>query len=111
MSNIIHIRPIYTVLSFIEMGQKLLQVADVQYLLSERFSQDPLEEYFGHQRGRGGRSNNPTVQTFLHNNQALTTMKTISSIGPVSKGNTRGRRTQLDIDQLSLPLLKRKRHT
>ena len=34
----------------------------VHDILSESFSQDPLENYFGQQRARGGRSDNPTVQ-------------------------------------------------
>ena len=33
------------------------------YLLSEHFSQDPLENYFGQQRSKGGRNQNPTCLT------------------------------------------------
>ena len=35
-----------------------------QYVLSERFMQDVLEDYFGHQQAKGGRSDNPTAQQF-----------------------------------------------
>ena len=38
-----------------------------QYVLSERFMQDVLEDYFGHQRSKGGRSDNPTAQQFGYN--------------------------------------------
>ena len=36
------------------------------FILSERFSQDPrLENYFGKQRARGGRCDNPTLNDCL----------------------------------------------
>ena len=37
------------------------------YLLSEVFSQDPVERYFSKQRHRGGGNENPTVQQFETN--------------------------------------------
>ena len=40
--------------------QFLLEVG-FQYVLSERFMQKVLEDYFGHQRSKGGRSDNPTA--------------------------------------------------
>ena len=43
----------------------------VDYLLSERFSQDPLEMYFSKQRSVGGSSDNPTAEQFGHNMMAL----------------------------------------
>ena len=103
--------PLHTVLSFIEMAKKLLQVPGVKFLLSERFTQDPLEEYFGRQRERGRRSDNPTADSFLHNNQTLTTIGTMTQMGSMVKGNVRGRRRQnnIDIDNLSIPLMKRKK--
>ena len=42
----------------------------MKYILSEKFSQDPLEEYFSKQRGFGGGNTNPSVQQFQQ--QALT---------------------------------------
>lgn len=49
--------------SFTEMTKYLLCLpgAEGLFLLSERFSQDPLENHFGHQRARCGRSDNPSV--------------------------------------------------
>ena len=38
--------------SFTELGPQLLMVPGVNYLLSEVFSQDPLERYFSRQRHR-----------------------------------------------------------
>ena len=40
-------------------------------LLSHCLSQDPLEKYFGLQRQRGRVSDNPTVDQFFKNDQAL----------------------------------------
>ena len=48
------------------------------FILSERFSQDPFENYFGQQRARGGRSDNPTVQRSLHNACALRVQKSMA---------------------------------
>ena len=61
----------YIVLSFCELGPILLQRNGVRYLLSEVFSQDPLEAYFSRQRHRGGGSDNPTVQQFHYNTVSL----------------------------------------
>ena len=42
-----------------------------QYVLSECFSQDPLENYFGQLRARGGRCENPTIKGTLESAQSL----------------------------------------
>jgi hypothetical protein len=41
--------------------------ANKLYFLSERISQDPLENYFGQQRARGGRNENPSLQQCVQN--------------------------------------------
>ena len=38
-----------------------------EYVLTERFMQDVVEDYFGHQRGQGGRSDNPDAYQFGYN--------------------------------------------
>lgn len=53
---------IVTVHSFTELGPKLLKLPGAKYLLSEVFSQDPLEHYFSKQRHRGGSNENPTSE-------------------------------------------------
>lgn len=57
--------------SFVELGKLLLLLPDVKFLLSEKFNQDPLEQYFSKQRGAGGCSDNPTIEQFGHNMMAL----------------------------------------
>ena len=48
----------HAVKSFTELGPQLLRFPGVKYLLSEVFSQDPLERYFSRQRHRGGSNKN-----------------------------------------------------
>ena len=53
-------------ISHIEATQFLL-AKGFQYVLSERFMQDVVEDYFGHQRAKGGQSDNLTAQQFSCN--------------------------------------------
>ena len=50
--------------------------------------QDVLEDYFGHQRNLGGRSNNPSAQQFKYNDRTLALQR---DIAPSVSGNTGGR--------------------
>ena len=61
----------YAVQSFVELGPFLLKQPNINYLLSEVFSQDSLEKYFSRQRHRGGGADNPTVQQFRENTATL----------------------------------------
>ena len=90
------------------MSRYLLSQKEGLFLLSERFNQDPLESFFGQQRARGGRSDNPNVAAFLHNAQAIRIQRTMA-IG--HGGNVRKRKEQwkTDIADLSRPLQKRPR--
>ena len=60
-----------TVHSFCELGPKLLSSYGFKYLLSEVFSQDPLEAYFSRQRHKGGACDNPSAQQFFFNTVSL----------------------------------------
>ena len=53
--------------SFTELGPLLLKIPGVTYLLSEVFSQDPLERYFSKQRHRGGSNDNPMAYQVPYN--------------------------------------------
>ena len=59
----------------------------MEFVLSERFCQDPLEEYFGVQRQLGRRNDNPDLKTFGYNDNRIRIQRTISC----NTGNTRGR--------------------
>lgn len=99
-----------TVKSFIEMVKYLLsQPKDSDqnlYVLSERISQDPLENYFGKQRARGGRNENPNLQQCIHNASALRVQKSMA-LDPVRGNCSRKRRLfgdeQPTIDNTPLP--------
>ena len=103
--------------SFVEMTQYLLtkHSEDNLFLLSERFSQDPLENYFGKQRARGGRSDNPSIQRSLQNAGALRIQKSLA-LDPVRGNSCKKRRLFEDKDELTVddidntPLPKRSRH-
>ena len=76
-----------SVQSLIESVQFLLGEG-MEYVLSNRFSQDPLEEYFGKQRGIGRRQENPTIREFGYNANSIRMQKSVISI----EGNVRGRK-------------------
>ena len=96
--------------SFVEMTRYLLTNEEGLFILNKRFSQDPLENYFGKQRARGGRNENPTVKQCLVNAAALRVQGS-TALDPV-RGNCR-RKRQMEIDESAIidsaPSPKRKR--
>ena len=60
----------------------------MQYVLTERFCQDSVEEYFGNQRKFGRRSDNPDIRAFGYNNNTIRVQRAVSC----QAGNTRGRK-------------------
>ena len=101
--------------SFVAMTKELLSQPGSEdlFVLSERFSQDPLENYFGKQRTRGSRSDNPSFKECLQNAVAIRAQKSLE-LDRV-QGNCR-RKRQLGEGAHTLkegddtPLPKRKRH-
>ena len=75
-------------------------------VLSERFCQDPLESFFGKQRYKGGRNENPSVKEFLDNTVSLRVQGS-SALEPLRGNCSRKRNAPMVID--SDPLPKRKR--
>ena len=63
-----------TVHSAIELTKYLLQ-QNVPYVLTERFCQDPLENYFGRQRSLGRRKDNPSLRDFGYNDNTIRSAK------------------------------------
>ena len=49
--------------------------------------QDILKDYFGHQRAKGGRSDNPTAQEFGYNDLTIAVQRDIAT---VIRGNVGG---------------------
>lgn len=81
------------------------------FFLSERICQDPLENYFGQQRLRGGRCDNPTIKEALQNAVAVRAQHSIQ-LDSV-QGNCRRKRNLFHSEAADViddtPLTKRKR--
>ena len=72
-----------TVHALIEVVKFLLSEG-CEFVLSERFCQDPLEDYLGHQKARGRFNDNPTLQAFGYNDLTIATQRGSS---PIIRGN------------------------
>lgn len=97
----------FIVWSFVELVPFIFKIPGVNSFLSERISQDPLEKYFGCQCQKGGTNTNPNLATFLKNNQTLRVVNTVA--GDVPRGNCRGRKSQINVEDENAPLPKRRR--
>lgn len=91
-----------------ELVNYIFKIKGVKVFLSERLCQDPLEKFFGCQRQRGKTNENPNVQQFCKNSQALRVIN--GTCGNVSKGNCRGSKYAIDWEKESCPLPKRRRN-
>ena len=104
----------FAVKSSVEITRYLTDLPDTtgQYLLSERISQDPLENYFGRVRARGGRCENPTAKDCLQSAQSLRVQGSFA-MQPIRGNSSRKKRLfQVDGCQVdSAPLSKRPRCT
>ena len=69
--------------SFVELVQYILKVPGAQLFLSERISQDPLQNFFGVQRQRGRTGENPNASQFCTNTQAIRVINSVC--GNISK--------------------------
>ena len=78
------------------MAKQLLSEDGVDYILSDKFNHDPLEEHFGKQRARGGSNENPSLKEYMDNERKLLVAK--SEMIRVMRGNTRGRQEEQTID-------------
>jgi len=87
----------------LEVAPYLMEQPGVKFLYSESFNQDTVKAYFGLQRSRGGRSDNPTVKQFCDNAVSLRLQRSGAIKALRLKGGT------IDIDDTPLP--KRKRYT
>ena len=95
--------------SFVELVRFIFTIPGINSFLSEKLCQDPLEKFFGCQRQRGGVNDNPTVQEFCINTQALRVVNSLcDSLN--STGNCHGRkRLEYTETHACAPLLKRRK--
>ena len=75
-------------------------------MLTERFNQDPLQIFFGQQRSRGCRNDNPSMKRCLDNSQALVVQKSLALEG--SSNITSKQKNMGSLSPLSRPLPKRR---
>lgn len=76
-----------TVTSVISLTKFLLGEG-FEFVLTERFCQDDLEEYFGYQRAQGRRSDNPSAAELGYNDLRIATLR---DVAPAAGGNVSGR--------------------
>ncbi len=95
------------VLSLIELVKFVFTIPGVKSFLTQKICQDPLENFFGCQRQKGGTHDNPTVAEFEKNMQALRVINSFAR-GP-AKGNCRGFGKECTVtDTENTPLPKRR---
>lgn len=93
---------IITTYSSIDLIKYLLN-HQVRYVLTERFCQDPLENYFGRQRSMGRRRDNPNLRTFGYQDNTIRTSK---QFRPISGNSRKDEEQNFEIN--NEPVLSRK---
>ena len=89
---------------------KYLLKEGFQFVLTERFCQDVLEEYFGRQRSIGRRNVNPTVFQFGYNDNNIRMQRSFINFTGNTRGKYKNKRTTSwnDVDNQLLPKRKKK---
>ena len=95
--------------SSIELVRFLLN-RNVKYVLTERFCQDPLENYFGRQRSMGHRRDNPNLQLFGYQDNTIRKSKIFRSIATGNSQKDDPQKFQVDNDFIPYRQQKRLRH-
>ncbi len=92
---------------------KFLLVNGVEYVLSNKLCQDPVEEYFGRQRAIGRRSDNPCMREFGYNENKLRIQRSILPIQGNTKGRVKDRNETrwFDVDNSLIPKRKKQKVT
>lgn len=96
---------LFTVHSFTEITKLLLAMDGVNFFLSDKLNQDPVEEFFSKQRSAGGHHDNPSAEQFGHH-----LMKNIaagSHAAASRRANVRREQPSKDISDEPLPKKKR----
>ena len=96
-----------SVYSLIE-STKFLLDHGFQYVLTNKFNQDPLEEHFGRHRALARRSTNPTLHTLGYQENKLRIQRSIATL-ITPKGNVRGRKRKHEGITITNSPLKRRR--
>ena len=98
----------FLVKSFIAIAKELLLEDGSRFILSEKFSQDPLEEHFAKQHLREGCNDNPDLSQFGNQELILNVMS--SGLIKELRGNTRSaNRNEQPLDVHDMRQLPKKR--
>lgn len=95
-----------TLKAFPEATRFLLN-SGVEFVLSNRFCQDPLEQHFGRQRGLGRRCDNPNLWMFGYNENKLRQQRNLAHIFQPSGNVTRTSETDIAISISPMKNIKR----
>jgi len=76
--------------SFVEITRYFLSLDGVSFVLSVKFCHDPLENFFGKQKMKGGYSEKPTVRSFTYGTSSLHVQGLVAG-SPVRGNSTRGK--------------------
>ena len=97
--------------SVVDMIQySLKNITGVKYFLTEHLTQDCLEAFFGQQRMRCGRGDNPTVKSFMDGTSSLR-LQGSQALKPFRGNAMRRRKLITDFVVDATPLPKRRRTT
>ena len=92
--------------SIVECTRYLLRNKVCSYVLTEKFCQDPLENYFGRQRALGARKDNPTLRDVGYNDNSIRNQKVFRPVA----GNVGGAdKAVVEISNEPLPCRKRRK--
>ena len=81
----------------------------MEFVLTERFCQDPVEEYFGNQRKLGRRSDNPDIHQFGYNANTIES-RGLCHVIAVTQGEGRIKKKAWEqVTEAKLPCRKRKK--
>ena len=86
----------FPVHAFHGLAKQLLFEDAVDYVLSDKMNQDPLEEHFGKQKACGSSNENPGLKEYTDNEKKLLVAK--FEMVRVMRGNARGRHEEQTID-------------
>jgi hypothetical protein len=95
-----------SIYSLIELVKFLLN-ADVDFVLTNRFCQDPVEQYFGKQREIGRRSDIPIIKTFGYNDNSIRMLRSNVQIQGNTKGTSTTEKQWRSIDNQKFPRRKK----
>ena len=95
-----------TVYAFVE-TTKFLLVNSVEFVLSNTFCQDPLEEHFGRHRGLGRAADNPNMYQFGYQENRLRLQRNLALV-VIPKGNVSGAKREKTACKVTTNPLKNK---